>query len=64
MRDTFHGEPLDLATSAGDQVQVIKLGRAIGFGVANGDGAAMATLTPDEARSVAGEMVRLLAELT
>jgi hypothetical protein len=66
MADTFHGEPMDITTALGDQVQVIRLGRAIGLGAirAADDDAAMATLTPDEARQVAGELVRLIAELT
>jgi hypothetical protein len=64
MADTFHGEPLDVATAAGDQVEVIRLGRAIALGVANGEDAVMGTLTPDEARQIAGELIRLYAELT
>jgi hypothetical protein len=64
MAGTFHGEPLDMATAAGDRIEVIRLGRAIGFGVANGEGAVMGTLTPDEGRRIAFEMIRLYAELT
>jgi len=32
MAGTFHGEPMDMTTALGDQVQVIRLGRAIGLG--------------------------------
>ena len=32
MADTFHGEPMDITMALGDQVQVIRLGRAIGLG--------------------------------
>jgi hypothetical protein len=47
-------------------VQVNRLGRAIGLGAirAADDDAAMAALPPDEGRQVAGELVRLIAELT
>ncbi len=56
------GPATDLTLASGEQVQVIRLGDSIGLGVATGDGAAMGTLSPAEARRIAAELVRLADE--
>ena len=59
--DIHPGEPVDLTTAIGDQIQVIRLGSVVGLGIAtHGDGgAAMATVWPAEARRIAAELTRL-----
>jgi hypothetical protein len=60
MSEIDYGEPADLTTAIGDEVQVIRLGSVVGLGIAtHGDGgAAMATLFPAEARRIAAELTR------
>ncbi|HEV8279886.1 MAG TPA: hypothetical protein VGQ26_29930 [Streptosporangiaceae bacterium] len=51
-RLTQFGEPADLTFASGDQAQVIGLGHGIGLGMVTADGAAMGTLTKEEARQL------------
>jgi hypothetical protein len=68
MTDIHYGEPVDITTASGDDIQVVRIGSAIGLGVASGLGvpagrwAAMATLYPAEALRVAAELTRAAAD--
>jgi hypothetical protein len=63
MADIDIGEPVDLTLASGEQVQVVRIGSAIGLGVAASGNAAMATLYPAEAIRLAAELTRAAAAL-
>jgi hypothetical protein len=56
------GEPVTVTLASGDQAEVIRLGAAIGLGIATGDGAAMGTLTREEAQRLAAELTWLAGD--
>lgn len=64
MTELIPGEPVDLTTAIGDEIQLIRLGSVDGLGIATRDGAVMATVFPAEARRIAAELTRLVGRLT